>query len=59
MKQYFVFAGDNYYPDGGWKDFKGAFDSIYEAKKFLNDRKQYDWWEIIDAINREVVERFN
>ena len=58
MKQYLVFAGSDYYPSGGWKDFKGSFDSIDEAKKFLNTKelRSYDWFEIVDTIKMEVVE---
>jgi hypothetical protein len=59
MKQYLVFAGSDYYPSGGWKDFKGSFDSIDEAKKFLNteELRSYDWWQIVDTTTQEVVER--
>lgn len=59
MKQYIVFAGSDYYPAGGWKDFKGAFNSIYEAKKFINaeEFQGNDWWEIVDVTKQEVVER--
>lgn len=31
MKRYLVFAGKNYYPGGGWSDFRGAFDDLESA----------------------------
>lgn len=43
---YYVFAGYNYYPCGGWNDFQGKYDSIADAKAFLLDTK-YDWWHIV------------
>ena len=30
-----LFAGYDYYPSGGWEDFKGYFDSIEDAKNYL------------------------
>lgn len=30
-----LFAGCYYYPDGGWEDFRGYFDSVEEAIEFL------------------------
>jgi hypothetical protein len=38
-----LFAGSDYYPCGGWKDFRGYFDFVNDAKKFLLDN-----WETFD-----------
>ena len=27
-----LFVGDDYYPLGGWRDFKGFFDTVEDAK---------------------------
>jgi len=35
MSKIMLFAGNNYYPEGGWEDFRGEYDSIEEAKKVL------------------------
>jgi hypothetical protein len=32
MKPYLLFCGDDYYPLGGWDDFRGSFDTLDEAK---------------------------
>jgi hypothetical protein len=32
MKRYLVFAGDDYYPAGGWGDFQGSFDSAVDIE---------------------------
>jgi hypothetical protein len=35
MKRYLVFAGDDFYPSGGWKDLKDSFNSFEEADLYL------------------------
>jgi len=32
MKPYLLFYGMTYYPNGGWEDFQGSFDTLEEAK---------------------------
>jgi hypothetical protein len=44
--RYLLFAGDTWYPGGGWDDFRGAFATIDEAK--AADLSHYDWAHIID-----------
>lgn len=50
MKRYALFAGDNYYPGGGWSDFAGSFDSaldaVAEGQRLLDGTS--DWWQVID-----------
>lgn len=50
MKRYLVFAGDVYYPEGGWKDFQGSYDTREEA--FLNcpNKESWDGWgHVVDS----------
>ena len=42
MKRYLLFAGDNYYPCGGWNDFEGSFDTKEEIKI---EERFYQIWE--------------
>lgn len=57
MKRYLAFSGDNYYPAGGWDDFKGDFDSLTEAFAIAKkDNEKYGWWHIIDRDTKEEVE---
>lgn len=37
MKQYLFFSGYNYYPCGGWDDFKESFDTIEDVIAYLED----------------------
>lgn len=36
MKRYMLFAGSDYYPKGGSRDFLGDFESVEELNSFLN-----------------------
>jgi hypothetical protein len=54
FQSYLVFFGDNYYPCGGWSDFKGSFDTIEEAREFLLT-KNFDWYQIVDSQRGEIV----
>jgi hypothetical protein len=54
MKRYLLFAHDQYYPCGGWGDFKSSFDSLEEAfaygrQKDINGHKRYDWCHVVDT----------
>lgn len=49
MKRYLLFVGDVYYPNGGMDDFCGGFDSLDDAKKYINPAIDYirameKWW---------------
>jgi hypothetical protein len=45
--KYLLFAGDKYYPSGGWHDCRGAFESILAAMKAAVEG-QYDWWHVVE-----------
>ena len=34
-----LFLGNNYYPAGGWDDFKGYFEDIESAKKWVQENE--------------------
>jgi hypothetical protein len=62
MKNYLLFAGDIYYPRGGFHDFCGDFSSIEECEKFAtsqNDRwmcgESSEWYHIFDVSELKVV----
>ena len=48
---YLVFAGDWYYPDGGWEDFVGSADTLEKARALLT---KCDWYHIV--YDGEIVE---
>jgi hypothetical protein len=46
MKPYLVFAGDVYYPLGGFDDFKGSFDTLEEAQAAIPE-DDFTWGHIV------------
>jgi hypothetical protein len=66
MKRYLLFAARDYYPDGGWRDFKGDFNSVEEAlvqitgwfeSKYLRTAWGWDtfWFQLVDTKTRRVI----
>ncbi len=51
MKRFLLFAGDDYYPSGGWGDFVGSYDSVEEA---IPDAYS-EWAHIVDTATGDVV----
>lgn len=48
MKAYLVFLGENYYPCGGWEDFRGDFDSLEEALNYIKYQEpHYNWGHVV------------
>lgn len=55
-ERYLLFAGDRYYPSGGWRDYKMDFSSVESAKTAVTGLDDYDWWQIVDSETRQIVE---
>lgn len=53
-KRYLVFAGDFYYPGGGWDDFKGAHDTLESAQGAAKTAGG-DWCHIVDTETMAVA----
>lgn len=62
MKRYLLFCGDKYYPYGGWDDFRGAFDTLEEAReaavptRTIYGDPSHDWWHIVDTETMQEVQ---
>ena len=63
MSRYAVFAFDQYYPSGGFRDLIGRdIESLEEARasakreRFLNDNSGWDLWQIVEMETWKVVE---
>lgn len=54
LKRFLTFCGRNYYPSGGWDDFKGDFEELESAKSFLLE-KDNDWAQIFDTETQKIV----
>lgn len=57
MKRFLLFAGETYYPRGGWADFQSSADTLDEAVEKAANVADCDWWQIVDTQNMEVVKR--
>ncbi len=65
MKRYILFAGCNYYPDGGWDDMVKDFDSMEDAIEWASNPKNIPgeilkqsregWWHLVDIDAGEKV----
>ncbi len=46
--KYLVFMGDDYYPSGGWDDFVCYFNTIEEAREYLESQDcDYKWAHVV------------
>lgn len=60
-----LFAGEVYYPQGGWDDLVGVFESFQEALvrceqgPLGEDGEEgefgFDWAHVVDLASREIV----
>lgn len=64
MSRFILFAGNDYYPDGGMEDFYGLFDTVDDAidfvKKDIGDvfhcgYNHGAWFHIVDRETLSVV----
>jgi hypothetical protein len=60
MERYLVFYFEDYYPAGGWNDFKKSFDALDEAHAYVKantpkSRLLYPGYQIIDLATGEEV----
>lgn len=58
MKRFLLFVGEEYYPCGGWHDFRGAFDTAEEAKRAVfepRDSANGFWWHVVDTETMQEV----
>lgn len=61
---YLIFAFDQYYPDGGWGDYRGTAESIEDAKQIAESlaterarqsREPLEWAQIVDVRSNAIV----
>ncbi len=68
-KRFWLFAGHNYYPGGGAKDFISSFDSLDEAVKYAKDNaktiservsyEDYIWYNVLDIETGKIAEGYS
>lgn len=55
MKRYLTFSYSQFYPRGGWNDFRGSFDTLEESIEHLLGYNS-DFREVIDSETGEEVQ---
>ena len=57
MNKYLLFSGEDYYPEGGWLDYCGAFATIEEAKSNL--ARGMEWAQVVDTKIEKIVAEYS
>lgn len=61
MKRYLLFVFTAFYPDGGWRDYAGSFDTLPEAveaaPRVIADRSNHDAQYQVNEPEWHVVDR--
>lgn len=63
MNRYALFAGDTYYPSGGFDDFRKTYDTpeeamqagTYSSNEFGYISYSYDWYQVVDLNSLEII----
>lgn len=50
--RYLLFAGDHYYPSGGWNDYRGCYETIFAARV---NGAGYDWSHVVDGLTMQII----
>lgn len=53
-RAFLLFAGDDYYASGGWKDFVDRYDTLDEARN-AGIRDGCDWWHVVNIESGQIV----
>jgi hypothetical protein len=57
LRPFLLFAGDTYYPSGGWGDYKGSFPSYELAREAARPHdNRGDWWHIVDLTKGHMTD---
>ena len=54
MKRFLLFMGEHYYPEGGWHDFMGSFETLEDAKSAAL-KSNWEWVQVVDIEENDIV----
>lgn len=54
MKRFLLFKGDDYYPQGGFDDFVGSYDTVDEAMD-AHKPESCQWAHVADSLEWSIV----
>lgn len=58
MKKFMLFSGETFYPSGGMKDYVYSFDTLKEARAYIQCTHQsfmMHWHHVADRDTGEIV----
>jgi len=55
INRYWLFTGDNYYPEGGMHDFRGKFETMLDA---IVNIGRADWVHVLDTKTGYVYNEY-
>jgi hypothetical protein len=58
MKPFLLFGGQVEFRNGGWGDFRGAFETPTHAQIAALANK-HEWWQIVDSATLEIVKEYD
>ena len=65
MIYYIVFGGSDFYPNGGWLDFKGIYSTFEKAKNKCNnilrnkeEKNKCDWVHIVNLNTKKIIKKY-
>lgn len=61
--KFLIFAGDEYYPSGGWEDFITTIDTLSNVHLYIdeiikNNDHDYDWMHVVDMETHDIIITF-
>lgn len=54
VKRFAVFSGDQFYPNGGWDDYRSSHATLKEAR---GASAPGDWRQIVDLTTGQIVKQ--
>lgn len=55
MKRYWLFCFNKYYPKGGFQDFRGSFDTIYQCIEKASKVDKDNYYQVFDSQDQKIV----
>ncbi len=55
--KFIIFAGDHYYPSGGWHDFHSFVDTLEETRKIFEklSKREWKWVHVLDVTTGKII----
>lgn len=55
LKRFLLFSGSDHHPRGGWRDFKGSFDTRAEAEAATATDVGWTWFQVVNTCDLQYL----